>query len=156
VEVASDHPLGEILPRLRRERTVERLLLRGLPDAEVQAMLVALGGAAVSEDLARTISRETMGNPFFIKEVLRHLLDEGLAPREADRGLGRVVGDEIHLPESVREVIGRRLARLGEACTKVLTRAAVIGQEFGLDVLQRVSELQEERVFEILEEAVTA
>src|SRR5262249_24913575 len=60
------------------------------------------------------------------------------------------------LPESVREVIGRRLARLGEACTNVLTRAAVIGQEFGLDVLQRVSDVEEERLLDVLEEAVAA
>jgi tetratricopeptide (TPR) repeat protein len=156
VEVSRGHPLGEVLPRLRRERTVDRLLLRGLPDAEVHAMLEALRGGEVPEDFARTISRETAGNPFFIKEILRHLLDEGVARREGSQWVGRVEPDEIQLPESVREVIGRRLARLGEACTKVLTLAAVIGQEFGLDVLQRLSEMEQERLLEILEEAVAA
>ncbi len=156
VEVLRGHPLGDVLPRLRRERTVERILLRGLPEAEVHAMLVALGGGEVPEDFARTLSRETAGNPFFIKEILRHLLDEGVAHREGDRWVRRVDPDEIHLPESVREVIGRRLARLGDACTKLLTLSAVIGQEFGLDVLQRVSELEEERILDILEEAVPA
>jgi hypothetical protein len=156
VEVLRGHPLGDALPRLRRERTVERILLRGLPETEVHAMLVALAGGEVPEDFARTLSRETAGNPFFIKEILRHLLDEGVAHREGDRWVGGVEPDEIHLPESVREVIGRRLARLGDACTKLLTLGAVIGQEFGLDVLQRVSELGEERVLEVLEEAIAA
>ena len=41
-------------------------------------------------------------------------------------------------------------------CTKLLTLAAVIGQEFGLDVLQRVSDLEAERTLEVLEEAVAA
>jgi tetratricopeptide (TPR) repeat protein len=156
VEVSRGHPLGDVLPRLRRERTVDRILLRGLPEAEVHAMLVALAGDEVPADFARTISRETAGNPFFIKEMLRHLLDEGIAHREGDRWVGGVAADEIHLPESVREVIGRRLARLGEACATLLTLAAVIGQEFGLDVLRRVSDLEEERILDVLEEAVAA
>jgi predicted ATPase len=156
VEVSRGHPLAEVLPRLRRERTVDRILLRGLPEAEVHAILVALGGGAVPEEFARTITRETAGNPFFIKEVLRHLLDEGVAYPEGDRWIGRVEPNELQLPESVREVIGRRLARLGEPCTKLLRVAAVIGQEFGHDVLLRMSALEEERVFEILEEAASA
>jgi tetratricopeptide (TPR) repeat protein len=156
VEVSRDHPLGDVLPRLRRERSVDRILLRGLPDAEVHAMLVALRGGEVPEDFARTISRETAGNPFFIMEILRHLLDEGIAYREGDQWVGRVEPSEIRLPDSVREVIGRRLSRLGDTCAKLLTLAAVIGKEFGLDVLQRVSNLDEERVFEVLEEALAA
>ena len=156
VEVSRDHPLGEVLPRLRRERSVDRILLRGLPDSEVHAMLVALRGGEVPDDFARTISRETAGNPFFIMEILRHLLDEGIAYREGDQWVGRVETSEIRLPDSVREVIGRRLSRLGDTCAKLLTLAAVIGKEFGLDVLQRVSNLDEERVFEVLEEALAA
>src|SRR5262249_37765612 len=95
VEVSREHPLAEVLPRLRRERTVERMLLRGLPEAEVHAMLVAFGGGPVPEEFARTLSRETAGNPFFIKEVVRHLLDEGIARREGDRWVRRSTVDEI-------------------------------------------------------------
>src|SRR6185503_7598595 len=118
------HPLGDVLPQLRRERTVERFLLRGLPETEVHALLVALNGGEVPEDFTRSLSRETAGNPFFIKEILRDLLDEGMARREGDRWVGTVDPGELRLPESVREVIGRRLARLSDACTKVLTLAS--------------------------------
>jgi predicted ATPase len=95
VEVSRGHPLGDVLPRLRRERTVDRILLRGLPDAEVHAMLEALRGGSVPEEFACTISRETAGNPFFIKEILRHLLDEGIARREGNECGGRIEADEI-------------------------------------------------------------
>jgi tetratricopeptide (TPR) repeat protein len=156
VEVLRGHPLGDVLPQLRRERTVDRFLLRGLPEAAVHALLVALGGGEVPEAFTHTLSRETAGNPFFIKEILRHLVDEGMARREGDRWVGTVDPGEIRLPESVREVIGRRLARLGDACMKLLTLAAVVGQEFGLEVLQRVSDLEKERLIDVLEEAVAA
>src|SRR5262249_20812732 len=61
VEVSRGHPLAEVLPSLRQERTVERLLLRGLPEEDVRAMLVALRGENVPDTLARAISHETTG-----------------------------------------------------------------------------------------------
>jgi tetratricopeptide (TPR) repeat protein len=154
VEVSPGHPLGEVLPRLRRERTVERILIRGLPEEEVRAMLVAFRGDEVPQSFVRNLSEETAGNPFFIKEILRHLLEEGLAWREGDHWVGR--GDEIRLPESIRDVIGRRLARLSEPCTKLLAGASVIGQEFGTETLRRVTELGKEAIVELLEEAAAS
>src|SRR5215467_14873493 len=59
VEVSRGHPLAEVLPLLRQERTVERILLRGLPEEDVLALLTALRGEGVPGALARAISRET-------------------------------------------------------------------------------------------------
>ena len=44
----------------------------------------------------------------------------------------------VTIPQGVREVVGRRLDHLSEACNRVLTIASVIGREFDLDVLERV------------------
>src|SRR5262249_36571999 len=63
---------------------------------------------------------------------------------------------DLRLPESVRDVIGRRLGRLSAACTQCLTAAAVVGREFGLDALARIADLDAERLLEVLEEAVAA
>jgi eukaryotic-like serine/threonine-protein kinase len=155
VEVSHGHPLAEVLPSLRRERTVERILLRGLPEEDVGAMLTALRGEKLPEALARAISRETEGNPFFIQEIVRHLIEEGVLGAEAG-WTSRSRLEEIGLPESVRDVIGRRLRRLSESCTKVLAVAAVLGREFALDALERVAGLERERLFEVLDEAVQA
>ena len=65
VEVSRGHPLAEVLPSLRQERTVARLLVRGLAEEDVRAMLAALHGAKVPEGFAEAIRRETEGNPFF-------------------------------------------------------------------------------------------
>jgi predicted ATPase len=64
--------------------------------------------------LAREIARETAGNPFFAGELLRHLTESGAIVRE-DGGRWRVAGNlaELGLPQSVREVVGRRVERLG-------------------------------------------
>jgi len=68
----------------------------------------------------------------------------------------------VTIPQSVREVVGRRLDHLSEACNRVLTIASVIGREFELRVLERVvgahgdAPLSGDRLLEALEEAVAA
>src|SRR5262245_62145174 len=119
-------------------------------------MLVALRGENVPGTLARAISRETEGNPFFVQEIVRHLVDEGIFGGEVSPWTSQSRLADLRLPESVRDVIGRRLGRLSEACTKLLTAASVVGREFGLDALEPIADLGEERLLEVLEEAVAA
>src|SRR5207244_7754816 len=72
VDVQHGHPLADLLPSFRREHAFDRILLRGLPEADVRALVTALAGAGVPETFVRTVHRETEGNPFFIEETLRH------------------------------------------------------------------------------------
>jgi tetratricopeptide (TPR) repeat protein len=156
VEVSRGHPLADVLPALRRERTVERILLRGLPEDEVRTLVTALEGDTVPAALAGAIARETEGNPFFVQEIIRQLAADGvLAPGGTERSGARRLED-MRLPESVREAIGRRLARLDESCVRLLTVAAVIGREFTQGVLERVGDLEREPLLAVLEQARAA
>ena len=86
----------------------------------------------------------------------------------ASRSPGRCVFDEaterwsidgsaaITLPESVREVIERRVERLGAAALEALRSAAVIGREFDLELLSAVLEIDEVLLLDHLEAAVAA
>ena len=76
--------------------------------------------------------------------------------REDGQWKSRLRAEEMGLPESVREVIGRRFTRLGERCRDVLTRAAVIGREFDTRVLEQVSDSAGEELLDVLDEAVAA
>ena len=76
--------------------------------------------------------------------------------REGTAWTGRSRIEDMRLPESIRDVIGRRLGRLSVECTKLLSAASVVGREFGVDALGRIADLEEERLLEVLEEAVTA
>ena len=64
--------------------------------------------------------------------------------------------DELGLPQSVREVIGRRVERLGSDARTALSAAAVIGRDFDLDLLLAVVDLPEARLLDLLDEAVAA
>jgi class 3 adenylate cyclase/tetratricopeptide (TPR) repeat protein len=159
-DLGKDHPLTGVLADLRRLADVERIALHGLAGDEVAEVLASAAGHELDEDgiaLAGEIAAETDGNPFFVGEVLRSLLESGRL--SYDEGSERWTVDRstaIGLPESVREVIERRVDRLGEEARDALTFAAVIGRSFDLELLTQVVDTNENRLLDQLEGAVTA
>jgi class 3 adenylate cyclase/tetratricopeptide (TPR) repeat protein len=159
-DLSRDHPLTALLADLHREQGVERLKLIGLDAEDVVALMEAVAGQEMDEigrALAGEITRETAGNPFFAGELLRHLTESGAIVRQDD-GRWRLVGElaDLGLPQSVREVIGRRVERLGPDAHTALSAAAVIGRDFDLDLLLAVVNLPQARLLDLLEEAVSA
>ncbi|OGO53269.1 MAG: hypothetical protein A2148_09075 [Chloroflexi bacterium RBG_16_68_14] len=154
-ELARTHPLSETLADLRRDRAFERISLKGLDEAEVSALIGAWGGQPPSA-FVRAVYEQTEGNPFFIEELLRHLAEIGAIYEREGRLTTDLTVARLGIPEGVKEVIGRRLARLSEECNSILTIASVIGREFGLDALERASDLPGDRLLQSLEEAITA
>ena len=90
-------------------------------------------------------------------ELLRHLWDSGAVTMDGSGRFSLTGGPgELALPQSVRDVVGQRVARLGAEPRRVLPTAAVIGREFDLDVLAAVAELHADAVLDIVETATTA
>lgn len=151
VELGRQHPLAQTLGELAREQLSRRILLRGLTEADVERFIQITAGISPPGDLVSAVYRETEGNPFFVNEIVRLLVADGRLehPEEVQHW-------SVSIPQGVREVIGRRLDHLSEECNRVLATASVIGREFRLDVLERVSDLAGDRLLEALEEAVGA
>ncbi len=148
--------LLDTLAALHRQTGVTRVDLKGLDDGEVlQCVKAIVGGAKYDAalGLARAVHNETDGNPFFVTEVLRHLTETGAVSQD-----GRWAGGagKLTLPDSVREVIGARLARLGGDCGRVLALAAVIGRDFDVDLLARATEMKEDALLDALDHATDA
>jgi tetratricopeptide (TPR) repeat protein len=160
VELDRRHPFASVLADLRRERIFERVLLRGLSRDEVHALLEALAQHeldSMSMTFAEALQRETEGNPFFIEEVIRHLLETGALYRREGRWVSRTQSiEDMGIPEGVREVIGRRLSRLSSTCNQALAGAAVLGREFDFGVLQRMSGFSDEELVTAIEQALEA
>jgi tetratricopeptide (TPR) repeat protein len=153
------HPLTGTLADLRRIEGVERLTLDGLDANGVTAFVEAAAGHALEEPglaLARALHAETEGNPFFIGQVLRHLTETGAVSVRDGRWTYDVTVERLGIPEGVREVIGRRRSRLAQLTDDVLQIGSVIGRDFDLDVLERVSNAPEDELLASLEEAATA
>jgi tetratricopeptide (TPR) repeat protein len=137
-EVSRTHPLAMTLAELRRETTFDRVELAGLGEEDVGALLTSLIGRPPPPELTRTLVAETQGNPFFLEEVVRHLDEAGLLRDEGELAAGHVSTEELGVPEGVREVLLRRLQRLGAPAQKALSTASVVGYEFDVDVLARM------------------
>ncbi|HSF04863.1 MAG TPA: AAA family ATPase, partial [Methylomirabilota bacterium] len=120
-----------------------RLALQPLErDDAVRIVRDTLGGADLPGELAATIAAKAEGNPFFLEEIGRALVETG-AVRSED---GRLIVEStsvITVPETVQDVIAARLDRLDGAQKRTVQTAAVIGREFGLALLRRVSEAHE-------------
>jgi len=151
VEVAADTPLAETLGALAREPVVERIALGGLGEAEVARLIANTIGTRPGEPLVRAVHDRTDGNPFFVTELLRLLQSEGeLQADDPLAAVGRLI------PAGVRNVLQRRLARLPEQSNAVLLVAAVAGRGFDLDLIEAVTELDDEQTLDAVEAAVVA
>lgn len=156
-DLGRSHPLADMLADLRRDPGVERLALSGLAEAEVAEFVAAAGHEfdGGSTDLVSAVHAETEGNPFFVDQVLRHLVETGAIRGNVTWARG-TTGHGIGIPEGVREVIGRRLGLLADESNAILEAAAVIGREFDLDLVASVADVDIEKVLDAFEAAETA
>jgi DNA-binding CsgD family transcriptional regulator len=157
VEVDRAHPLSAALTELHRASNVGRVQLHGLSTDEVLRLLAETSQQTVPQPFAELVQRQTEGNPLFVRETLRFVIDCGLVERRD--GALRRVGDQSlagRIPEGLRDAVGKRLSRLSDATNRVLSVAAVIGREFQLDLLSRVLAGPEEELEAALKEASAA
>jgi DNA-binding SARP family transcriptional activator len=161
-DVARSHPLVEALSDLRREVAVTRVDLLGLDVDGVVHYMEATAGQSLDRDdrrLASVVHRETSGNPFFLVEMFRHLVEAGAVFRADGRWQADLEAiDKAGLPEGVRDVVSRRFSRLSPAANQLLGVAAVVGAEFDLRLLELVPEvgLDPSGILDAAEEATSA
>jgi predicted ATPase len=150
-EVDRSRPLFDVLAELAREQHDQRLTLARLSLEETGSLIASLDGATPAAALARAIHHQTEGNPFFVQEVVRHLQTQssGLA------GAGTRPEDWV-ISEGVREVIGRRLSRVGVETQRLLESAAVLGDGFDAALFRAVDGSEPATVTRALEEATRA
>lgn len=162
IDEASEFFLGEVIEMIEEGHLRVVLLLNYRPEYEVpwrdcsvftETMLKPLGAretlailaGLLGTDssvtaLAESIRERTAGNPFFMEEVTRSLVDGGSL--EGVRGNYRLVGsiEDIVLPSTVQSVVAARIDHLSQDEKFVAQAAAVLGKEFLEPVLLRVLE----------------
>ena len=152
VELDEALPFHEVLLDLNRERLAARLKLTRLERAQTGELLAVLLAEETTPDFVDGVYRETEGNPFFVEEVCKALVESGKLTYEGGRW-HRPSIDELGIPQSVRVAIQSRVGKLPAASQETLRLAAVIGREFDFETLAAASELDEERLIEALETA---
>ena len=143
-ELELTHLLAQTLADLDRQVRIRRVRLDVLDAVEIRTLLAAVADGPVSQEFVEAVARETGGNPFFVSEVALQL-----AVAEAPTG-------EIPIPESVRQAIGQRLARLSAETARVLSLAAAFAGPFRFDALEALTGLEEDILLDCMDEALRA
>lgn len=143
--------LASTLAEVARHRTTRLLRLSGLDEAEIARFIESAVDAPARASLVEAILEDTDGNPLFVGEAIRLLVAGGEVDRAAD-----MIALRLAVPPRLREVIGRRLGLLSDACRGVLTVASVLGREFRLDGLAGATGLTADALLKAMDEAVAA
>jgi DNA-binding SARP family transcriptional activator len=137
--------LSTSLAELVREPVTRTLSLGGLGENDVARLIELTTAHKPAAGVVRTVHAGTEGNPLFVGEMARVLDAEGRLDEPSPR---------LALPQSLKEVIARRLRRPSAECRRVLSLASVLGREFDLEVLARAGGMEHSALFDLLDEAL--
>ncbi len=155
------HPFLQIKPDLQAHGLCHELALEFLSEAEIaQYLALEFPGHRFPAEFPKLIHAKTEGSPLFMADLVRYLRDQSVIAKEespqdvgaATWTLAQTLPDlERELPESVRGMIERKIAQLGEEDRPLLLAASVQGYEFDSAVVAQVLNLEAEQVEERLE-----
>jgi class 3 adenylate cyclase/tetratricopeptide (TPR) repeat protein len=103
-----------------------------------------LGGLVLDPELEQKIVEKTEGNPFFVEEIVRELLDRGDLVKAGDRYVCKQPIDQCEIPNTVQGVLAARMDRLSEDVKRTMQVASVVGKDFAYGLLKSIMELGEE------------
>ena len=151
------HPLTDSLKRLDQDTKYAKIRLNRFIELECEEFLKkTLNIEAVPRDLVSTIFRMTVGNPFFIEELIHSMLEKGVIDTEGPEGLSMIDLDAVTLPTNVKDVVLRRIHWLKPLSIKVIRVSSVAGLTFTFDLIRDALEQGDEEILEAIEELIEA
>jgi len=152
IEMSGTRPINEVLMELIRERLATRIKLSRLNKSQTREMLTNLFDEEITPEFLDAIYQKTEGNPFFVEEVCKTLVDSGKLFYDGSQWKRPNI-DELEIPQSVRDAIQSRINRLPEDVRRTLQVAALLGREFDFGILAESSDLDEDAIIDALETA---
>ncbi len=141
-DISEDHHLTEMMHRLGRRNSYEKIELEPLSYENTREIVQGvLGKEDIPLDFIKQVHDKTEGNPLFIKESIRQMLDDGIIDPEEDKYPER--GDDISFSEMVQNVIERRVNRLDDETIKIIEMGSIIGGEIPFDILSKTADMDE-------------
>ena len=154
-ETATPDLLADVLGALQAETDCSVIRLRALEEDAIGQLVSAEARAPVSSSLAAGIAAHTGGNPFFAKEMIRHLLEEGALGPDGSGALEASL-PLVAVPEGVRQVIARRSARLSDKAERMGVCASGFAGPFLFPVAAAAAGLDDQGALAALDELLAA
>jgi tetratricopeptide (TPR) repeat protein len=147
--------LTKMLVQFKRAGRAAQLQLRPLSPESTTALLETLLEGEVSPDFSRIIFEVTEGNPFFIEEILKALIETDRIFHDPDRGRWAGINlERLEIPASLKEVMSQRFEKLNRPQRRLLSLAALLGRRFRVDILAAAAAVSEDKVIEAVEKAM--
>lgn len=151
------HPVSETIRRMRIEKLFYEIQLKRLNEDRTTLMIESMiGRKGLPREFTNRLYEESGGNPFFIVEVLKTLVEEGLIDMISYGWDGKIDASKIRIPKTIMDVTKRRIERLDKKTKKILEYASAIGNSFSFEVLYRVCDTDEENVVDAIDAAIAA
>lgn len=109
-----------------------------LNSSQAETLIEQLLDQQIAPDLRRLIIDHAQGNPFYVEEVLRALIEDGTLKKNGTWNITQDIAD-ISIPPSVQDLLAARIDRLPPADKRITQHAAIIGRIFWQDVLHRIT-----------------
>lgn len=153
VDLMPGHPLLTTLRDLSTYATYHHFPMNRLSQSDLSQLLLNIWKQSVPATLLEKIYQHTGGNPFYVEEVAKGLVDDGIITWK-DGSWHFPTLDEIRLPRSIHEAVWSRIRHLDSETQGLLRQAAVLGQIFKFNDLCEMSGLSEWDVLEHLDVAL--
>lgn len=152
-ETERSRPLTRTLAALQSQPNCTMISLEPLPQEAVKALLEGISSQPVPGELIVAIHKLSKGNPFYVEQIIKGLIDEGVIGwGDTKWHFGPVV--EMGLPQSASQAILRRISHLSRETQALLTQAAILGPVFHFTDLHELSDLSEWDALESLDIAL--
>lgn len=145
------HPLVDTMQLMGREELFKKLDVGRLPEESMTEFLSSmLGKVGLGEEFQLRIYEETKGNPLYIIELTKLLIDEGILEKFDEIWVLTKGWEEVNIPSRICDVIVRRLNRVETGDRRVLDYASVVGDVFASDTLSSALKLEKVHLLERL------
>jgi len=157
VELDEALPFHQTLLDLTRKNLGTRLKLERLDQDKTRELLaVIFNTEEILPEFLAGIYQETEGNPFYIEEVCKALIESGQVYYDGEHWQRPLDLAEMEIPQSIKVAVQSRVSKLSETAQEILLAAAVIGREFDFELLRKVTGKQEDELIDSLEAALKA
>ncbi|NPA75881.1 MAG: tetratricopeptide repeat protein [Euryarchaeota archaeon] len=140
--------LKEVLVKMMRDNLYEEIKLSGLKYDELRELLKHIIGNNIPDKFIKLIYEKSGGNPLFAKELVIHLKSKGILNVEKMEYPDEI---DIELPVLIKEIVNRRVSKLTKEERKIVEIASVIGYKIEPEILFKVSNTDDIKLFEIME-----
>ncbi len=146
-------PLSDVIKTEAFERCVQTLTLNSLTAAQTQEMIShLLSGISLTPDFTALIYKITQGNPLFVEELLKYLIEKEYILYQNGKWTQKEI-KEASLPHSIEEAIKARIEDLSAETKEMIAKAAVIGEDFQVDLLQKIDSEDRGYILDLIETA---